>query len=429
MSDENAWNEGPMSRTIRDANLDTRAARLRIAPSSKASWKTLVPRELHLGYRRKRKNEPGLWLVRRYIGGKAYRVLPLGIADDFEDSKMTFAQAQRAAHEKTAVMSAGGLTVGEAIANYIRYLASQKATAYDAEMRARKWILPTLGSLKLSDLSTTKLTHWLEEIATSPALVRTRNGEPQKYAPAPKTEQEKRSRKATANRTLTVLKAACNRAYRHGAVDDNTAWERVEPFKQVDAARPGYLTVEESQRLINACDPDFRPIVHAALLTGCRYGELRAMCVRDYQRGKLHIPRSKSGKPRTVVLTEEGSKFFDAMTVGKSPDAPMFVREDGDEWGPSHQIRRMDEACAGARIKPAIGFHALRHTWASLAVMNGMPLLVVARSLGHATTAMVERHYGHLADSFIDEAIRNAAPRFGISLPASNVKKLDRRGS
>jgi integrase len=84
----------------------------------------------------------------------------------------------------------------------------------------------------------------------------------------------------------------------------------------------------------------------------------------------------------------------------------------------------MDEACAGARIKPAIGFHALRHTWASLAVMNGMPLLVVARSLGHATTAMVERHYGHLADSFIDEAIRNSAPRFGVRLPESNLRGI-----
>jgi integrase len=415
-----------MSRTIRDANLDTRAARLRLPVQFKAHWKCLVPKELHLGYRRKAKDEPGLWLVRRYIGGKSYRVMPLGIADDYHDNQMSFAQAQRTAHEKTAVASSGGMTVGEVIANYIRYLSTQKATAYDARLRAEKWIFPTLGHLKLADLSTTKLNHWLEEIATSPALLRTRNGEPQKYAPAPKTEQEKRARKASANRVLTILKAACNRAYRHGAVDSNVAWERVESFRKVDAARPGFLTIEESRRLINACDPAFRPIVQGALLTGCRYGELRAMLVRDYHRGKIHIPKSKSGKPRTVVLTVEGIEFFDALAVGKAADAPLFVRDDGDAWGPSHQIRRMKEACAAARIKPVIGFHQLRHTWASLSIMNGMPLMVVARSLGHASTVMCERHYGHLTSSFIDDAVRSAAPVFGIATK-TNLKQFELR--
>ncbi len=52
----------------------------------------------------------------------------------------------------------------------------------------------------------------------------------------------------------------------------------------------------------------------------------------------------------------------------------------------------------------------LRHTWASLAVMNGVPLLVVARNLGHSDTRMVEKHYGHLATSYVREAIRAAKP-------------------
>jgi hypothetical protein len=46
--------------------------------------------------------------------------------------------------------------------------------------------------------------------------------------------------------------------------------------------------------------------------------------------------------------------------------------------------------------------------------MNGAPLLVVAKNLGHADTRMVEKHYGHLSKSYIAEAIRAAAPRFGI---------------
>jgi len=54
--------------------------------------------------------------------------------------------------------------------------------------------------------------------------------------------------------------------------------------------------------------------------------------------------------------------------------------------------------------------NTLRHTYASLMVMDGVPLMVIARNLGHADTRMVEKHYGHLATSYIREAIRSAKP-------------------
>ena len=93
----------------------------------------------------------------------------------------------------------------------------------------------------------------------------------------------------------------------------------------------------------------------------------------------------------------------------------MILRKrDGDRWGRSNQFRPINEACERARIEPAANFHALRHTYASHAVMNGAPLLVIAKNLGHSDTRMVEKHYGHLADSYIADAIRKAAPRFGI---------------
>jgi integrase len=56
----------------------------------------------------------------------------------------------------------------------------------------------------------------------------------------------------------------------------------------------------------------------------------------------------------------------------------------------------------------------LRHTWASLAVMAGVPLLVVAENLGHVDTRMVEKHYGHMTKSYVADAIRAGAPKFGF---------------
>ena len=126
------------------------------------------------------------------------------------------------------------------------------------------------------------------------------------------------------------------------------------------------------------------------------------------------VRTSKSGKPRSVRLTEEGKAFFERLTAGRAADELMLPhRRLGREWRKSEQDRPMRAACLHARIAP-IGIHALRHTWASLSVMGGVPLLVVANNLGHADTRMVERHYGHLTASYMDEAVAEGAPRFGV---------------
>lgn len=186
------------------------------------------------------------------------------------------------------------------------------------------------------------------------------------------------------------------------------------PF-QGDRRGPGPLTVDEARRLINAADPIFRPLTRAALLTGCRYGELTALNVADWDPGSgtLQVRRSKSGKAREVFLTDEGRDFFASLAAGKPERSPLIARSDGSRWATSQQARPMGEAVERARIDPPASFHTLRHTYASLAIINGAPLMVVARNLGHADTRMVEKHYGHMSASYVADAIRAAVPRFG----------------
>jgi hypothetical protein len=57
--------------------------------------------------------------------------------------------------------------------------------------------------------------------------------------------------------------------------------------------------------------------------------------------------------------------------------------------------------------------------------MNGVPLIVVAKNLGHSDTRMVEMHYGHLAKSYVADAIRAGAPRFG-TVQETNIVGLAR---
>lgn len=127
----------------------------------------------------------------------------------------------------------------------------------------------------------------------------------------------------------------------------------------------------------------------------------------------LLVCESKGGKPRHIPLDDEGAAFFTFVTAGRCPTDPLFVRADGGRWGKSHQRRPLLEACKAAKIEPAIGFHILRHSWASLRIMAGLPLMVAAQVLGHSDTRMVERHYSHLAPSFVRDAVRATAINLG----------------
>ena len=129
--------------------------------------------------------------------------------------------------------------------------------------------------------------------------------------------------------------------------------------------------------------------------------------------------RSRKGngteKTFSVILEpDEAIPFFKRVCAGRAGDELMFVKADGTAWGVNHQTGPMLAACERANIKP-VGFHQLRHTWASLAVMAGVPLMVVAQNLGHVDTKMVEQHYGHMSKSYVKDAIGAGAPRFGFA--------------
>lgn len=165
-----------------------------------------------------------------------------------------------------------------------------------------------------------------------------------------------RRRRSTANRVLTILKGALNHAHREGKCASDDAWRTVRPFREADAARLRYLSDAEARRLTNACPADFRALVTGALLTGCRYGELAAMTVEDFNSdaGTLRVRISKTGKPRHVVLTDEGRDFVAQRAAGKHGSARLFLRGNGKAWGKSEQQRPLSAACARAKIDPSI---------------------------------------------------------------------------
>lgn len=430
-----------MARTVRNAKIDTRSARTKLAERREPYW-TAVAKYCAIGYRK----PPGSWIARLYDPEKEAKFYEsLGAADDARDADgltvFNFAQAQersraffaRKARELAGELapSDGPYTVGMALDSYFaeRERRGSKGLAKDrAAANAR--ILPEIGDLELAKLTTKRIREWQSALATAPKLTRTgRMTRKRKTVTIDKKDADAvRARRSTANRTLTVLKAALNHAFHEGRVASDDAWRKVKPFREADAAVVRFISDDECRRLVNACDGAFRDIVRAALLTGCRYGELTRMRANDFSpdAGTIAVRESKAGKPRHVALTDEGRAHFERLTAGKTGRDPIFVRDDGATWGPSHQQRPLADASKRAKIAPAATFHILRHTYASSLAMRGVPMGVIAAQLGHADTRMTEKHYAHLSPNYVAETVRAALPALGIVDKSNVASILDR---
>ena len=435
-----------MARTKVDASLKSRTSRAKLDKRRAPYWMVLEKGRA-LGYLKGERS--GTWLA-RYSDPMAVpsRMQErLGVADDFSDADgrmvLSFSQAQEAAREwfKTAFHLAtgervrtGAYSVSSAVEDYLADRERHGAkTATRMKWDFEAWVLPSLGDIPAEKLTKRRIETWLEEVATSPARHRGKAGQ------APESEDEKRARKATANRIWKNLRAALNLAYRDRKVPSDAGWREVQAFRGTSAPRIRFLSVQEQQRLVNAApSPDFRRLLQAGLFTGAREGELTRLKASDFveANGSIFIEKSKSGRQRYITLTEEGVVFFREVTAGLSPDATLFPRTSYDRkqkvpsgiWSRAELCRMMASVCEIAKIDPMV-FHELRHTYASGLVNQGMPLVFVAQQLGHRDTRMVEAHYGHLCHTAKAEAVRKLAPILGIhqseQITALEIKKIN----
>jgi integrase len=422
-----------MPRTARNAKLDTRSARSKLTERREPYWQVLS-RGCAIGYRRG--SNGGNWIARlRDEAGKQHYEA-LGAADDVRDADgltvFTFAQAQERARAWFASKArelaghaepqAGPYTVTTAVSDYLdaREREGSKGVnkdRYSADSR----IVPTLGAIEISRLTSRRIQDWLQQLAAGPKYVRTgKLAAKQKTADFdPSNSEEVRARRSTANRVLTILKAALNHAFHDNKVASDEAWRKVKPFREADSAVVRYLSADECRRIVNACPADFRTLVQGALTTGCRYGELCRMVVADFnaQAGTISVRLSKAGKVRHVALADEGRALFQSLTAGRGGRELIFRRDDGGAWGPSHQQRPLSAASKVAKVDPPATFHILRHTYGSSLAMRGVPMGVIAAQLGHADTRMTEKHYAHLSPNYVADTIRANLPPLGAFAP------------
>jgi integrase len=247
-----------------------------------------------------------------------------------------------------------------------------EATAHDADMRFERTVYgTTLGATLVDKLRTPHYRRWLDGLGIG---------------------------KASANRTLTALKAALNLAVsnRKVSADRRIEWESIKPFKDASQRRTLYLDLKQRRALLAAADGAFRDLLEAAMVTGARAGELvnATRSQFDGRTGSMTF-KGKTGA-RTVPLSPAALALFKRLAKGKLPKALLLVRPDGNPWAHSDWDELVKEAAAAAKLPSGTVLYTLRHSFITQALTNGLTVLDVARLVGTSVT-MIDKHYGHLA--------------------------------
>ena len=256
-----------MAREHRNTRLQTREARSKLKPREEPYWHDLE-RGRSIGYFRGVRG--GSWRLREFIGG-AYRKRHLGRADDINDADgvtiLSFMDAVRRAlqEDRPTLQIQTRWRVEDALDEYFeaRQVSSTSDSIHRDRVAADAYIVPAdqRPASQLSERQRKRLRNSLRgkliDELTTVELRRWRDS----LVPNTKDPDERRRAKSSANRVWAVLRAALNLAFQNQRVNDDRAWRRLTPFKNVDQPQTRFLRIEECRRLIAAADGELRPLV------------------------------------------------------------------------------------------------------------------------------------------------------------------------
>ena len=186
-------------------------------------------------------------------------------------------------------------------------------------------------------------------------------------------------------------------------------------WPKVDNKKMRYLSPDEAESLLTALLPRSRAMHDMALVslcTGLRFGEIAHLtwsCV-DMQGGRLTIYEAKTLSSNRVVYFPERVK---AMLQQRGPgqhNELVFPKRNGKPGAREYVSKTFYDAVeqtglnAGIKDrKQRIGFHSLRHSYATMLYQNSGDIYLTQKALGHSTPVMTQR-YAKMTDDRLKEA-------------------------
>ncbi len=248
-------------------------------------------------------------------------------------------------------------------------------------------LLPAFGSTPLDRIDRAGVTRWFDECS--------------------------RTAPGAANRALNLLCRILNHAIVCGHIRTNPThgikWNRRPKLTR-------FLSRDEVGQLHRALDrlTGARPsrarqadAIRLLLLTGCRKSEILTLRWQNVDGNTLNLTDAKTG-PRRVFLNSQARAVFERQP--RSVSAYVFPASTDPRRPLSHHLPLWRSVRKEAGIED-VRLHDLRHTFASHAVLQGVPLPVVSRLLGHKHPSMTLR-YAHVGDKETEEA----AERIGVAI-------------
>lgn len=323
------------------------------------------------------------WFVRVRHRNK-HRRITLGRTDEV-DAELARTQARRLLAEvaldglpKRAVAKASPL-LSDFVDTYWSDIARywKPSTANRNRDAWKRDLFPVFGNVRVADLTPADVTRWRDDCAGD--------------------------REARYNRAVPVLASLFKYAEAlHLRRKGSNPCRGMPRYKRQACER--YLSPLEYRRLGAALrdaegdHPAQVAIIRLLLYTGARVGEIRDLCWGWVRPPHLALPDSKTG-PKTIWLNSQALAILDAQP--RREDCPfVFPDRTGtkpinlDPWWP--EFRR---TCA----LPDVRIHDLRHSFASTAIMDNVPLATIGKLLGHFLPETTAK-YAHLSDDVIADA-------------------------
>lgn len=280
-----------------------------------------------------------------------------------------------------------------------------------------RWILPAMGDVKLPEVTPAQITALLLDM------------------------QSKGKAQSTCVKVYTVLHSLFKMAYLSDMVPKNPMdkVERPRPRKdEVKADGPAAYTPAEVQQLIDCLEGEplkWQVFIHLLMDTGVRRGECCGLRWKDIdfttgaitiagnlcytpQKG-VYLDTPKNGHTRTVYAGPQTVALLRQLRTdqaGKAISKYVFTKEGSAEpmhpQTPTAYFKTLSERYNIPDLHP----HKLRHSFASIAIINGADVASVSEALGHSDKAVTLRMYTHADQESISHAaqiVREAIKKAG----------------
>jgi len=358
------------------------------------------------------KTEAGWMAQVRYADDDGKRRLARRRAASRDEARAALKELLGASpRERQTKRKAGALTVAEFVTTWAEVtlptLGRSEGTVRTYREVVKAPLVPTLGSVRLANLTPTECEKWLRRLDQATK----RDGQP--------------ISQATKRLAHAVLRSALEAAVRDGLLQSNPLSVVPSPRRQRTVV-PVALADDTDAALRAVEGRRVAPVVVFVAYTGCRISE--ALSVRwadvDLEQQEALLRGTKTDSAvRSVPLMPEVVEALREVRARQRHERLMMGAGWADQAGlvfttgtgspySDHQARRdFTAALRAAGLPTARPFHSLRHGLATRLLNRGVPMPMVSKILGHASIRTTVDTYAHVELAMTASAMAEALSR------------------